>query len=242
MLVQKENKIGEVVARNFRAAKIFDDFGLDFCCGGKKTIQQACSEKGINPDMVLNNLTSSEENGTVSAHYDKWALDFLIDYIVSNHHSYVTNEITTIDHHLQKVVSKHGEKHPELHSIEILFSQLKEDLLVHLQKEEKMLFPYIKKMVMVQNNGLEFPHPPFGTVESPVIVMEHEHDTAGNLMREIRKAADDFTIPEDACTTFRILYSELADFEADLHVHIHLENNILFPKAIELEKVLTNNN
>lgn len=242
MLVQKDNRIGEVVADNFRAAKVFEDFGLDFCCGGKKTIQQACSEKGINPDTVVTNLVNIDAPAVSSAHFNNWDLDFLVDYIITNHHSYVTNEITTIEHHMQKVVSKHGEKHPELYTISSLFSDLKEELLIHMQKEEKMLFPYIKKMVLVQKNELEFPHPPFGSVNSPIAVMEGEHDSAGSLVRELRKTANNFTPPADACTTFRIMYSELAGFESDLHVHIHLENNILFPKAIELEKILTNNN
>ena len=143
---------------------------------------------------------------------------------------------------MQKVVSKHGEKHPELYTVNNLFNELKEELLIHMQKEEKMLFPYIKKMVFVQKNELEFPHPPFGSVSSPVAVMESEHDNAGSLARELRKAANNFLPPDDACNGYRLLYSELADFESDLHVHIHLENNILFPKAIELEKILTNNN
>jgi regulator of cell morphogenesis and NO signaling len=242
MLVQKENTIGEIVARNFHTAKIFEDFGLDFCCGGKKTIQDACREKGINPDAIVNNLSNAESVNGSSAHFDKWELDFLIDYIVTNHHSYVANEITTIEHHLQKVASKHGEKHPEIYMIDSLFNDLKEELIVHMQKEEKMLFPYVKKMVIAKNNSLEFPFPPFGTVTSPVSVMEHEHEIAGRLMREINTASNSYTPPQDACTTFRILYNELAEFEADLHIHVHLENNILFPKAVELEKVLNNKN
>jgi len=242
MMVQKENTIGEVVANNFQTAKIFEDFGLDFCCGGKKTIHDACKEKGINPDAVIKNLTNTERANGTTAHFDTWELDFLVDYIVTNHHSYVLNEITTIDHHLQKIVPKHGEKHEELYHVYTLFEELKEELLVHMQKEEKMLFPYIKKMVLAQKNALGFPHPPFGTVTSPVAVMEHEHEQAGNLMHEINKVTKSYETPDGACTTFKVLYQELEDFEKDLHVHIHLENNILFPKAIELEKVLNNNN
>ena len=242
MLVQKENTIGEVVAKNFHTAKVFEDFGLDFCCGGKKTIQDACMEKGINPNTIINSLAIADAANGSTAHFDKWDLDFLIDYIVTNHHSYVLNEITTIDHHLQKVVLKHGEKHPEVYKIEMLFNELKEELVVHLQKEEKMLFPYIKKMVIAEKNSLEFPFPPFGSVKSPVLVMEHEHEIAGGIMHEIKKVSNSFTPPEDACTTFRILYSELAEFEADLHIHIHLENNILFPKAVRMEKSFSINN
>ncbi|HEY3252212.1 MAG TPA: iron-sulfur cluster repair di-iron protein [Ignavibacteria bacterium] len=236
MLVQKENTIGEVVAQNFHTAKIFEDFGLDFCCGGKKTIHDACKEKGVNADAVIKNLTKADRPNGTTAHFDKWELDFLIDYIITNHHSYVLNEITTIEHYFQQVVPKHGEKNQELYQIYTLFEELKEELLVHMQKEEKMLFPYIRKMVLAQKNDLEFPHPPFGSVASPVGVMEHEHELAGNLMREINHITNSYEAPEGACTTFKVLYKELADFEKDLHVHIHLENNILFPKAVELEK------
>jgi len=241
MLVQKENTIGEVVARNFHTAKIFEDFGLDFCCGGKKTIQDACREKGINPETIVGSLTNIGNPNGSTAHYDKWELDFLVDYIITNHHTYVSNEITTIDHHLAKIASKHGENHPEIYRIESLFNDLKEELIIHMQKEEKMLFPYIKKMVVAQKNSLEFPFPPFGTISSPISVMEHEHENAGRLMREINIASNSYSPPRDACTTFRILYNELAEFENDLHIHVHLENNILFPKAIELEKVFNNN-
>lgn len=242
MVVQKENTIGEVVAKNFHAAKIFEDYGLDFCCGGKKTINDACKEKGINPEALVNNLSQAEKPNGTTAHFDKWDLNFLIDYIITNHHAYVLNELTTIDHHLMKVVSKHGEKHEELFKVYALYNELKEELLIHMQKEEKMLFPYIKKMVLAQMNALEIPIPPFGAVSSPVNVMEHEHEHAGSLMHEINNLTNSYEPPEGACTTYKVLYKELADFEKDLHVHIHLENNILFPKAIELEKVLTNHN
>ncbi|HJY62826.1 MAG TPA: iron-sulfur cluster repair di-iron protein [Ignavibacteria bacterium] len=242
MLVQKENTIGEVVAGNFHTAKIFEDFGLDFCCGGKKTIQDACRERGINPDAILSNLMVIEHvNGSV-AHYDKWELDFLIDYIITNHHTYVLREITTIEHHMEKVMLKHGEKHPEIFKINSFFSELKDELIVHMQKEEKMLFPYIKNMVFASRNALDFPYPPFGTVTNPVAMMENEHENAGKLMSEINKVSNSYTPPDDACTTYRILYKELADFEADLHIHIHLENNLLFPKTIALEKSFSINN
>jgi len=242
MLVQKENTIAEVVAMNFHTAKVFEDFGLDFCCGGKKTIQDACREKGINPDIILSSLANIETTNGSAAHFDKWELDFLIDYIVTNHHSYVLREITTIEHHLQKVASKHGENHPEIYKVETLFNSLREELMVHMQKEEKMLFPYIKKLVIAQKNSLEFPQPPFGSAAGPVAVMENEHDNAGRVMHEINRITNSFNPPEDACTTFRTLYSEMAEFEKDLHVHIHLENNILFPKALRLENSFSMNN
>jgi regulator of cell morphogenesis and NO signaling len=235
MLIQKENKIGEVVAENFHAARIFENYGLDFCCGGKKTIETACNEKGVNAAVLLAELDNLNAVNPSSTHFDKWEADFLADYIINNHHAYVVNAISTIEHHLQKVVSAHGEKHPEVAKIDSAFTELKNELLDHMAKEEKMLFPYIKKMNIALRNTLEMPIPPFGTVENPIKVMESEHDNAGLLTKEINRLSNGYQPPADACATFRVLYSELKEFENDLHVHIHLENNILFPKAKELE-------
>lgn len=238
MLVQKENKIGEVVARNFHTAQVFENFGLDFCCNGKKTISEACLEKGLDPDFVVKEVIKTEETNGTATHFDKWEADFLTDYIVNNHHYYVLTTIPTIEHHLQKVISKHGGRHPDLAKIEEIFLELKVELTNHMAKEEKMLFPYIKKMNIALKNTLEMPVPPFGTIENPVKVMEAEHEAAGALIAGINKLTGNFTPPEDACGTYRLLYSELKDFEKDLHMHIHLENNILFPKAVELEEKL----
>lgn len=236
MLVQKENTIGEIVARNFQTAKVFENYGLDFCCGGKKSLLDACIEKGITPEKIIKDLTSLTEKNANAAHYDKWEADFLIDYIVNNHHSYVTNSVSTIEHHLDKVSSKHGEAHPEVIAIAGLFAEIKEELLSHMQKEEKMLFPYIKKMLLAYRNTLEIQFPPFGTVGNPIKAMENEHEKAGHSMAMINKLSDNYNPPQTACTTYRVLYNELKEFEDDLHMHVHLENNILFPKAIELEK------
>jgi regulator of cell morphogenesis and NO signaling len=238
MTVQKENKIGEIVAQNFHAAGIFENMGLDFCCGGKKTISDACKEKGINLDSVINALSRIGEQNGMSSRYDKWELDFLIDYIINNHHSYVLNSVSTIEHHLDKVVSKHGEAHPEVVAIAGYFAEMKEELLAHMQKEEKMLFPYIKKMIFALRNTLEIPFPPFGSVENPVKVMESEHEKAGELAALINKLSGNYTPPASACNTYKVLYEELREFENDLHIHVHLENNILFPKALTLEKIL----
>lgn len=238
MLVQKENKIRDIVAENFHTAKVFESFGLDFCCGGKKTINDACVEKGIDPDFVINEVSKIQEINQNAAHFDKWEVDFLIDYIVNNHHSYAVNSVSTIEHHLLNVLAAHGEKHPELAKIDGLFSELKDELLTHMQKEEKMLFPYIRKMNMAYKNTLEMPVPPFGTVGNPIKVMENEHEDAGALMEKINKLTGGYNPPKNACGTFKVLYRELKEFESDLHMHVHLENNILFPKAKELEKEL----
>ncbi len=241
MLVQKESKIGEIVAQNYRAARIFENFGLDFCCGGKKTISEACEKKGLNAEEVVTELSSIKENGNgKTIDYKSWEPDFLVDYIINTHHFYLMNALPNIFAHSQKVASVHGENHPEVISIADLFSNLKEELDAHMQKEEKMLFPYIKYIVNIKRNKTEMQFPPFGTVNNPIKMMENEHENAGNILAYINKLSNSYTPPEDACTTFKVLYNELKEFEDDLHVHIHLENNILFPKASELEKEIIN--
>jgi len=240
MLIQKESKIGEIVAENFRAAQVFEKYGLDFCCGGKKSIDEACQNKGINKDELIKTLTDINENGNrTMADFNLWKPDFLIDYIVNNHHIYVNRSLPVISTHADKVASKHGENHPEVETIARLFADIKNELEAHMQKEERMLFPYIKHLQELESSSGEASYPPFGTIENPIRMMEMEHDAAGRIMEEINSLSSSYTVPEDACTTYRVLYQELKEFEDDLHVHIHLENNILFPKAIQLEKKLT---
>jgi len=238
MQVQKDNKIGEIVAANFRAAQIFESFGLDFCCGGKKSISDACKEKELNPEKVISELSKIDEKQANLQRFEKWEADFLIDYIINNHHQYVVYSIPAIENHLQKLASKHGEKHHELVEIQEIFSALKDELLNHMQKEEKMLFPYIKKLKLAVDNSHAIPLAPFGAVENPLRVLESEHESAGKMMSDINKLSSGYKPPEDACGTYRVLYNELNEFENDLHMHIHLENNILFPKALELESKL----
>ena len=238
MLIQKETKVGEVVAENFHAAKVFESHGLDFCCGGKRTIEDACKTKGVDTDSLLAELEKLNANNPSSTHFDKWEADFLTDYIINNHHAYVNNAVSTIEHHLQKVVSAHGAKHPEVCGIESIFTELKNELLEHMAKEERMLFPYIKKLSFAIKNSIEMPAAPFGSVDNPIKVMESEHDNAGLLLKKINALSDSYTPPQDACATFRVLYGEFREFEEDLHVHIHLENNVLFPKAKTMEEKL----
>ncbi|CAN5630034.1 iron-sulfur cluster repair di-iron protein [soil metagenome] len=238
MLIQKENKIGEVVASNFRTAEVFEKLGLDFCCGGKKTIENACLEKALNTESVLNELSKVTERSAGGQHFETWEPDFLIDYIVSNHHAYVINSASSIAHHMDKVVLAHGIRHPELSEIRSIFNSLREELLSHMQKEEKMLFPFIKKMMMAKNNSFEMTSAPFGAIENPLGVMESEHQLAGKMMDEISIMSSNFTPPANACGTYKVVFQELKEFETDLHLHIHLENNILFPKAIKIANEL----
>lgn len=238
MQIHKDTKIGEIVAHNYHTARVFEEHGLDFCCGGKKSVEAACAEKGVDTEKLLAELESLDSSKPTSAHFDKWEADFLADYIINNHHSYVNNSVSTIEHRLQKVVSAHGEKHPELAVLQGVFTELKEELLEHMAKEEKMLFPYIKKMSFALKNSIEMPAAPFGTVGNPIKVMESEHDNARLLVKKINMLTEAYNPPQDACTGYTVLYSELREFEEDLHMHIHLENNVLFPKAKELEEKL----
>lgn len=239
MQVQKNNTIGEVVAGNFRTAQVFERYGLDFCCGGKKTISDACSKHGINADELINKLQIVGINGNgKNSDYASWDLDFLVDHIINTHHAYLVKSLPSIYAHSQKVAGAHGENHPEVVKIAEYFSIMKEDMEAHLMKEERMLFPYIKKLAEINRKKLDVQFPPFGTINNPIKVMEAEHEEVGELMGNINQLSSNFSLPEDACTTYRVLYQELKEFEDDLHVHIHLENNILHPRAIELEKVL----
>jgi regulator of cell morphogenesis and NO signaling len=239
MNVDKQTTIGHVVARNFRTAQVFENYGLDFCCGGKKTIADACSENGINPDELIKEIEDVSENGNnEEMRFYNWEADTLTDYIISTHHTYLIRALPNIFAHAGKVAEVHGKNHPETIQVVRVFSDIKEELEVHMQKEEKMLFPYIKRIAEANRNNCETHYPPFGTIANPIRVMEMEHQNAGGLMEEINKLTDNYNPPADACTTYKVLYEELKEFENDLHVHIHLENNILFPKAIELEKKL----
>lgn len=239
MQIQKESTIGDIVAANFSTANIFDFYGIDFCCGGNKTLAEACEEKKLNVDELIEKLTKATGNGSSKGvNYIDWELDFLIDYIINNHHSYVIRTSPSIHQHALKVSEAHGANHPEVKQIAELFGEVKEELEGHMMKEERMLFPYIKNLVQAKRQNLPFDFPPFGSVENPIRVMEMEHDRAGEILSRIKELSNNYKLPEDACTTYTLLYKELKEYEDDLHTHIHLENNILFPKAIALEKTL----
>lgn len=236
MEISREERIGEVVARNFQTARVFEELGLDFCCGGKKSIDKACEEKGLDENIVIERLSKLEETNSVSSHYNDWDIGFLSDYIINNHHSYVINSIPSIEHHLEKVIAAHGAKHPEVAKVNEIFLNIKKELMNHMAKEEMMLFPYIKKLNTAIGNSQVLDTPVFGSVSNPITVMEKEHQHAGDGIEEIKKLTNNYTPPKSACGTFKVLYNELKDFEKDLHIHVHLENNILFPKAIEQER------
>lgn len=236
---EKEATIGELVSKDFRKAEVFKKFGLDFCCGGKKTLTKACKEKGLDVVQIEKELNAIEEIPTApSLDYNKWELDFLAEYILNTHHKYVTHAIPIIYEYTQKVAKVHGDRHPEAIEIAGDFLKVADELNRHMMKEENVLFPYIKKLAEAKKNGTAVEPPPFGTIQNPIRMMELEHVEVGDVMENINRLTNAYAPPADACTTFRLSFAKLKEFEEDLHQHIHLENNILFPKAIELEKEL----
>ncbi len=231
--------IGELVAKNYRLAGVFKKFDIDFCCGGKKTLAEVCAEKGIEWDTLVAEVEKAAAAKEDHEHnYEQWEVDFLADYIVNVHHRYVRENIPPMREYTAKVARVHGDVHPEVVEIARLFEEVASELEQHMMKEEHILFPYLKQLAAAERTGETAPHPPFGTVENPIRLMEQEHEHAGNLMKQIRQLSNNFVPPEDACNTYRVSFAKLNEFEEDLHHHIHLENNILFPRAIEIEQRL----
>ncbi len=231
--------LGELVAEDFRKAEVFRRFGLDFCCGGSKSLIDACEEKGLNTNEVKTALFQIDKT-PINNHqnYNEWDLDFLSDYIINTHHKYVTNSISMLREYSLKVADAHGEHHPEVIEIAKLFAEIAKELDGHMQREEEILFPYVKQLSTQKKEGISLKTSTFNSIKNPISVMEEEHESAGENFAKIHQLSNSYSPPEDACPSYRVLYAKLEEFEKDLHQHIHLENNILFPKAIELEKEL----
>jgi len=220
------------------ATRVFEKMGIDYCCGGAKPLTEACQAAGVTVEEVERSLEESEASSQAFARSKDWraeSLASLITYIHDKHHVFTRNELDRIEPLLAKVCSVYGERRPELLKIQGLFMELKRELLLHMLKEENVLFPYIGQMEEAAKAGSAAPVPMFGTVRNPVQMMMIEHDGAGDLLRSIRQLSNDFNAPADACVSYRTLYGALEELEQDLHQHIHLENNILFPRAIEME-------
>jgi regulator of cell morphogenesis and NO signaling len=228
--------IGELVARDFRKAEVFKKYGLDFCCGGKKSVARACQEKGINATQVEQELNALTDTPAARAqNFAAWDLSFLADFIENTHHTYVREAIPALTEYTTKIARVHGERHPELVAIASHFAAVASELNAHMPKEERILFPYIRQINEAAKAGTKVSRPGFGSIQNPINMMEMEHEAAGSSMEAIRELSADYTVPADGCTTYRLAFAKLQEFEADLFQHIHLENNILFPKAVELE-------
>ena len=204
-----------------------------------RSLTDACAAAGITFDEVVKSLETESASGEISTEPDfqKATLDMLIKHIVGKHHEFTRLEIARLNALLEKVCTVHGENHPELFKIQLLFSELGAELETHMGKEELMLFPYIVRMETAANQKSPLSPPPFGTVANPVRMMMLEHDRAGELLKEIRTLSSNYTSPSDGCISYQTLYTALDELEKDLHQHIHLENNILFPRAVEMEEL-----
>ena len=237
MMLESTKTVREYALEMPGATRIFEKLGIDYCCGGGKSLAEACAKAGVAVDEVLGSLERTEHSDETSAS-EGWqtaSLAELIKHIVEKHHTFTREELARLEALLAKVCGVHGQNHPELFRIQNLFQELSRELDPHMLKEERVLFPYIIQMEEAAKNNRTLPAPPFGTVRNPVRVMMAEHDAAGDILRKMRAASSDYTLPEDACISYQTLYSALAALEADLHQHIHLENNILFPRAAETE-------
>jgi len=231
----KQSTIGEIVSDNFHAAGVFKEYGIDFCCGGGKLLSDVCESKNIPFDEVADKLKEAPwVNRTSGDNYNDWSPDFLVDYIINTHHTFVRKKTDEMAGYAAKVAKVHGEQHPENVEIFKKFIALSNELMEHLNEEESRVFPLIKKVYRKRQSGLKPDESEIMELKAELSQMVDEHEVAGSLMADIRELSNEFTPPQDACATYRILYQNLAGFEEDLHKHVHLENNILFKKMERL--------
>lgn len=221
--------VGDIVADDFRTSSLFKNAGIDFCCGGKQSLEDACAENGIDAKKLETDLREvMEEPATPGMNFKEWEPVFLCDYIVNTHHKFVTKNMPEVVFYTQKIAEVHGDHHPELIEVANLFSQINTELLQHLKNEEEVFFPAIKEVVATGSEKAK------ETIQSEIIRLSEEHDFAGGAMDEINKITRGYKLPEDACNSYKLAFDLLDKFEDDLHIHVHLENNILFSKALEL--------
>jgi regulator of cell morphogenesis and NO signaling len=233
------NTVRDLAAGIPGATLVFENFGIDYCCGGQRTLADACQIANRPVEDLLRSLGEAEhalQSGCEERDWLQESLTALAEYIVDAHHLFTRQELDHLEKLFEKVCSRHSEKHPELFEAQRVFSQLRQDLIPHMLKEEQALFPYIARMEEAVSERRAVPTPFFGTVQNPVRMMMMEHDTAGELVKQLRNMTKGYATPPDGCVSFQTLYQALAAFEADLHQHIHLENNILFPRAVEMEE------
>jgi regulator of cell morphogenesis and NO signaling len=228
----KDKKIGEIVTIDIKTAVIFEKYGLDFCCGGGQTLEQACISKGVDIEVIISDINKLSNKDMTLQDFESMPLDELVDYIKKTHHKYIYENAQPSAEFIQKVANVHGERHPETIEIAKLYIDLLDELHQHMMKEEQILFPYIRRMVQEPTNNGAF-------INGPISVMETEHDEAGIILKKISKLSNDYEAPADGCNTYKAAYSSIKAMQEDIHLHIHLENNILFPKARKLEEQIT---
>ncbi len=242
MNITSENTVGEVAVAFPSTIRVFEQYRIDYCCGAAQSIADACSDKGLAVNELIDRLQQASQE-TSPPHVRDWtktSLTELVDHILETHHRYLYDEIPRLRQMVSKVIAVHGEEHPEsLIPLGRVFEGLEDELAGHMFKEERVLFPLVKEMEVAEAAGTSLPEFGCGSVNNPIRVMRYEHDNAGNALSEMRRLTNDYIPPEDACNTYRALFHGLLALEQDLHQHIHLENNILFPRAIALEEALT---
>lgn len=236
MNIRTDHTIGEIVAADYRTATVFKAHGIDFCCKGGRTVNEVCDNKNLETAALVQELQDATTSKDPAADYRTWPLDLLADYIEKRHHRYVAQKSPELMQYLNKLCKVHGERHPELFDIRDEFASMASELASHMQKEELVLFPFVRKLATEQQPA----PPPFGTVQNPIRMMMHEHSVEGDRLARITELTSGYTAPADGCTTYRVAFAMLREFEEDLHHHIHLENNIMFPRAIQLEQERAN--
>jgi regulator of cell morphogenesis and NO signaling len=238
MTLDPTKTVGEVALEVPCATRVFEEFKIDYCCCGERTLPAACRDAGADVEKVLFRLEGAareQPRDGAAKDFQAMTLAELIRHILDTHHAHAREEMKHVGALLERVCAAHGDRHEELGRIRALFLELCADIEPHMMKEERILFPYILALEESAHRKAAPPWAPFGSVENPIRMMLHEHDTAGQILRELRAASNDYFVPEDVCTSYQLLFRALEDFEQDLHRHIHLENNLLFPRALELE-------
>ncbi len=227
--------IGEIVAADYRAATVFEKHGIDFCCGGKVALVTACREKGVDIAVVVHELEAVQGQPVDrSRNYSSWALPFLADYIVNTHHAYLKENDAQIAAYARKIAAVHGVHHPEVIRIAAIFDKIVVDMAGHLKEEEEVFFPALKRAEAARIARVSPDAQDRETIRASLVKLEREHEEIGDAVHEIRRLSGEYALPGDVCNTFMVTYRKLKEFEDDLHKHVHLENNILFPKAAEL--------
>jgi regulator of cell morphogenesis and NO signaling len=236
MTATEDMTVREIVANDFRSAEVFQRHGIDFCCRGNRSLEDACRSGGISVERILREVTEITAPPTAGGpRFNSWDLATLVSYIQANHHAFVRRTIPVLRTHTEKVAKVHGDAHPELREVARLVALIADEMTSHMAKEEHILFPYIVALEQAVTANNSAPATPFGTVRNPIRMMEAEHESSGDAMARIRDLTSGYAVPEGACTTYRVCLQELEAFERDLHEHVHLENNILFPRALQLE-------
>ncbi len=238
MTITASHTVGEIATQSVAAVRIFENKGIDYCCGGRQSLALACQQRGIDPnDLIAEIKTSEGETAPVVRNWQTASLAELIGHILVTHHNYLNSELPRLTARMATVLGAHRVAHgPLLQQLSVILAAMREELEVHMQKEETVLFPFVERLDEAAAAGHAPPHPSFGSVANPIRMMEHEHETVGRALEEMRRITSGFSPPPDACNTFRALYAGLEALERDLHQHIHLENNILFPRTLSMEQ------